>query len=201
MSKVISTITIPLRKLASLKMVGLLFLLALIGRMFISGEPFGVAQLQKISGGTGIPDAELSGYSPQGVYDILTAQGEAGRSFYLHTIIPQDFPFPLLYALLFATILTYLAQRLFPPTHPLQHIGLLGLLAGLADWAENLCLLTLLLNYPQRLDAVAMLANIFTIAKWSLALLNFILILAGLGWLLVKSITATNPTQAEGANQ
>jgi hypothetical protein len=200
MQKIIPAITAVLRRMASLKVIGLIFLLALIGRTFISGEPFGVAQLEKMTNGVGIPDAEMS-YSPQRAYDILTAQGEAGRSFYLHTIVPQDFPFPFLYALFFAAALTYLAQRLLPPEHPLQHIGLLGLLAGLSDWAENLCLLAVLLNYPQRLDAVATLAGIFTVIKWSLALVNAILIVGGLGWLLVKAIMAANAERVVGAKQ
>jgi hypothetical protein len=190
MSKNLSAITAPIRTNASLKVVGLFLLLFIISSTLINGKPFGLAQLQEITGGVSIPDMEMFGYSPQHAYDILTAQGEAGRAFYLHKIIPQDFLFPLLYALFYATALTYLAQRLFPADHPLQNIGLFGLCAGLADWAENLCLLGLLLNFPQRLDALARAASIFTVAKTFLVMLNMIMVLSGLGWILVKMIVA-----------
>jgi hypothetical protein len=196
MSNMISAITNHIRKIASLKMIGLFFLLYLISFMIIGSKSLGTARLKEMTGGVSIPDVEMLGYSPQRVYDILTAQGEAGRAFYLHDIMPQDIPLPAFYSLFFATFLTYLAQRLLRPDHPLQHIGLIGLCAGLADWAENLCFLSLLLHYPQRLDALARLANAFTLAKTSLALLSLALILLGLGWLLAKTLRAKIPVNA-----
>lgn len=190
------SITNGLKKIASLKIIGVFLLLFIISMRVINGKPYGLAQLGAITGGVSIPDMEMTGYSPQHAYDILTAQGEAGRAFYLHFIVPQDFPFPLFYALFYATTLTYLAQRLFPNNPRLQQIGLLGLCAGLADWAENLCLLSLLLSYPQRLDAVATIASVFTIIKATLIILNMVVILAGLGWMLVRFVrgkTRGNP--------
>jgi hypothetical protein len=153
------------------------------------------------SGGASIPDMEMTGYSPQQAYDILTAQGEVGRDFYLQNMIPQDMLFPLIYAMLFASMLTMLSQRLFPTDHALQYIGLLGLCAGLADWAENFCLLGLLLNYPQRLDALASVASLFTVLKASLSMLNMVLIILGLGWLLAKSISSRNSAKVSTHGQ
>jgi hypothetical protein len=195
MSRIFIGITNALRKIASLRMLGVLFLLFLISLMVINGKPFGTAQLMEITGGVNIPDVEMTGYSPQRVYDILTAQGEAGRAFYLHYIVPQDFPLPLFYALFFAIALTLLARRLFPANHPLQRIGLLGLCAGLADWGENLSLLTLLVSYPQRLDTLASVASTFTVIKATLSLLNIGLILAGFVWLVVKTLAAKTSAQ------
>ncbi|MBN2006749.1 MAG: hypothetical protein JXA21_25570 [Anaerolineae bacterium] len=181
----IRSITNGLGKIASLRVIGIFLLLFIVSVTVINGKPYGVAQLNAITGGAGIPDMEMTGYSPQRAYDILTAQGEAGRAFYLHFIVPQDFPFPLIYSLFYAVTLIYLAQKLFPNNPQLQQIGLMGLCAGLADWGENLCLITLLLNYPQRLDAVAMVACVFTIIKAILTLLNMVIILAGVSWMLV----------------
>jgi len=177
-----------LKKIASLRAIGIFLLLSLISITLINGKPYGVAKLREITGGVGIPDIEMTGYSPQRVYDILMAQGEVGRAFYLHFIVPQDFPFPLFYALFYAATLTYLAQRLFPGDSRWQQIGLMGLSAGLADWMENLCLLPLLLSYPQRLDVLAMIACIFTILKTILVVTNMVAIVIGLGWLLVKFV-------------
>jgi hypothetical protein len=190
MNSIASNITSILKKLASLKMVGLFFGLYLISFFIIGGKTFGTARLKEITGGVSIPDVEMTGYSPQGLYDILTAQGEAGRAFYIHTIMPQDIPLPFFYSMFFAIFLTYLAQRLFSAHHPIQRIGWLGLCNGLADWAENLCFFILVINYPQRLDTLAVVANLFTILKTSLALLNMGLIVAGLSWLAAKRIMA-----------
>jgi hypothetical protein len=180
------TITSGLRKLASLRVVTLLLLLLIVSNILINGKPYGLAQLSEISHGATIPDMEMSGYSPQRAYDILTAQGDAGRAFYLHVIVPQDFPFPLLYSLFFATALIGLVQVLFPHNPRLQQIGLIGLCAGLADWLENLCLIVLLLRYPQRLDSVAVLASVFTITKAILMMMSVVAILIGLALVLAK---------------
>lgn len=196
-------LTKTLRKIASLKVIGLFFLLYLLSFMIIGSNTFGTARLKEITGGVSIPDLEMAGYSPQRLHDILAGQGEAGRAFYLHTIMPQDIPLPFFYAMFFATFLTYLAQRLFPANHLMQHIGLLGLCAALADWAENLCFASLVLNYPQRLDALARLANAFTLAKTGLAIFSLGLILLGLGCLLGKTILAKiHPSDGkiEGSN-
>ncbi len=182
----IQTITSRLRKLASLRVVALFLLLLIVSNILINGKPYGLAQLSEISHGATIPDMEMSGYSPQRAYDILTAQGDAGRAFYLHAIVPQDFPFPFFYALFFATALTCLVQILFPHNRRLLQIGLLGLCAGLADWMENLCLLVLLLRYPQRLDSVAVLASVFTITKAVLMTLSVVALLIGLALVLAK---------------
>jgi hypothetical protein len=181
-------LTQALQRIAAPKWVGLFWLLALLSCLLINGQPFGVAQLQTLTGGVGIPDMEFFGYSPERAYAILTAQGEAGRAFYLQAIIPQDFPFPFFYALAYATALTALARRLLPADHPGQALGLLGLLAGAMDWAENICLLTLLLNYPHRLDSLAGLASIFTILKTLVFLVSTSLLAAGLAWGLGKAL-------------
>lgn len=188
MNQVASKITNTLKRISSPKTIIFFFLLAMISLNIINGKPYGTAQLLEITGGVNIPDVEMSGYSPQRAYDILTAQGEAGRAFYLRYIIPQDVLLPLLYALFYAITLTWLAQRLFLANHFLQGIGLVGLCAGLADWGENLCLLILLLNYPQRLDMLARIASIFTVVKTGLSLLSMGLILIGVIWLFAQTV-------------
>ncbi len=54
----------------------------------------------------------------------------------------------------------------------------------IVDYLENASIVTMLLNYPRRLDAIAWAANLFTVTKFWLSDLELILILIGLlGWL------------------
>lgn len=176
-----------LGKLASVRMVVVFLLLLIASNVLINGKPYGLAQLSEIAHGSTIPDMEMAGYSPQRAYDILTEQGAAGRAFYLHVIVPQDFPFPVFYSLFFASALTCLAVTLFPNNPRTMGIGLLGLCTGLADWLENICLLVLLWHYPQRFDGVAVLASLFTVTKATMMTLCVGAILTGLVMVLGKS--------------
>lgn len=193
------SLTNQLKRVSSLKTVGALLVLLIVTNILINGKPYGLAQLSEIAPGATIPDMELFGYSPQRAYEILAAQGEAGRAFYLHVIAPQDFPFPLFYGLFLATALTYLAQRLFPKREWLHRLGFVGLGAGLADWLENLCLITLSLRYPTRLEAVAVLGSGLTVAKTVLMLSSLCALLFGTGWLLVRYARARFRIRENGA--
>jgi hypothetical protein len=174
-------------RLSSLWTIVLCLVLFLIARAVINGRPLGVAQLHEMTGGVGILDLER-GYSPERAYEILTAQGEAGRAFYLRSIIPLDFVFPLTYTLFFLTASTYIVHRLFPEPSPLRMLGLLPLVAGLADYAENVTIMVLLLRYPTRLSIVATVANALTMAKGLLIVVSMFLLVAGLVGLLIKAV-------------
>ena len=144
----------------------------------INGKPFGVAQLKAMTGGVGILDMEM-GYSPQKAYDHLTALGEAGRAFHLHYIVPQDFIFPAIYSIFYVLTTTFLFRKLFAEHHALQKLSLLTLLGGLADYCENLCIVTMLLDYPAQHATLANIANVLTLAKFGGVGLAYLLLLAG----------------------
>ena len=100
-------------RLSSLWTIGLYLVLFIIAQSVINGRPLGVVQLHEMTDGVGILDLER-GYSPERAYEILTAQGDTGRAFYLRSVIPLDFVFPLTYTLFYLTANTYILQRLFP---------------------------------------------------------------------------------------
>ncbi len=185
----LDTIYSKVAKTSSIQSIGIFLALFLIVQTVINGSPYGVAQLNEISGGAGILDLER-GYSPDRAYAILTAQGEAGRAFYLRSIIPLDFIFPLAYTLFYLTVNTFILQRLFPETSSLRKLGLLSLVAGLADYVENLCIIVLLLNYPARLNYLARAANALTVTKGLFILASMLLLVAGLLGLVIKATAA-----------
>ena len=171
---------------SSLKMIGISLACFIVSFALINGKPFGVAQLKAMTGGVGILDMEF-GYSPQAAYELLTALGETGRAFYLHVIVPQDFIFPALYSLFYVVTTTFLFRKAFAETHPIQPFSLLTLLGGLADYAENLCILTMLVNYPAQHSRLASLANVLTIFKYCGIGISAALLLTGI---LGASMTA-----------
>ena len=127
----------------------------------------------------GLPDMMLT-YSPGTIYQRLVAFGEHGRFAYGLFLERVDFLFPALYGLFFVSVTTRGLSRLVPDRPALQKLSLLPLAVTFFDWAENVCFLAMLGNYPQESIRLEKIANLFTLAKWLFALLSIALLLAAL---------------------
>lgn len=137
----------------------------LILLLLINGG-WGVAELLRMTGGVNILDFSF-GYSAQEAYAQLDAMGEAGRAFYRTRIIPLDFPFPAAYALFYMSAMGFLlkGQGLGAKRYTTALLSV-PLVAMLADWAENICILSMLNAYPDQLSVVSILGSCFTILKF-----------------------------------
>lgn len=152
----------------------------------INFSPFGLSELTEITNGHSILDMEMGGYTVDQAYQILDALGEEGRSFEMKYIIPLDFPFPLAYGMFYFMILSTLAKGIFTKMKKPWLIGLIGFGATLFDWLENIMIIQLLNNYPQRFQDVAQFANLFTRLKSAFTMISMCLIIIGLVVLIIK---------------
>jgi hypothetical protein len=123
------------------------------------------ARIQQLSSGLGVPDL-LHGFTAADLYARLEAFGEEGRSIYLRAEL-VDLVYPLVYGFFFAFLLALPARRLLRADSPWRLLCLAPLAATLLDYCENACFFTVLLRWPARLDAVASLASVFNVGKWS----------------------------------
>jgi hypothetical protein len=137
---------------------GRLVLAALAGYAFllvlINGRPFGVAQLNDITGGTGILDLMVL-YTPDQAYALFSAMGEAGRAFDLTRIMPLDLIFPFAYTLFDAVAITWLLHKWLPAGSRWHRLNVVPLVAGIADYCENFGIITMLLAWPAPLADIA----------------------------------------------
>ncbi len=148
--------------------------------------PMAGSRIQALSGGVGPLDLQFS-YTPETAYEMLTAYGE-GRMFYALIQVTADVVYPVVYTLLFSLLLTYLFQRGFPGNAALQRLALLPFGAMLADYLENIGIVTLLLSYPAQLPAVAQAASLFTTLKWLSVGAVLALVVVGLAALALKRL-------------
>jgi hypothetical protein len=128
--------------------------------------------------GVGILDMEWH-YSADRAYDILSAQGEAGRAGYWRMLWTVDIAIPLLVSLWLAIAAALALRRLGAPARGGTWLVLLPLMAGFSDYVENGAITALLTYYPQRLDALATAAGYVTSLKhtlYALALVSTALI-------------------------
>ena len=115
-------------------------------------------------------------YSPDYVYDFLTAIGPAGRHAFQMMHFTTDLVFPLLYGLLLFAMLCRLVSQQAGGN---VHLPLLALLPVASDLAENFSLVMITAQYPAFHPRLTWLAQGFTLLKFGglLATLTVIVIL------------------------
>jgi len=136
--------------------------------------------------GTKLPPQEWWGrtldtqmyYTEARAYRVLDSQGDAGRRVY-RIINLVDFAFPPVISLLMSAIIIASVQRLRGPQSRGMRLSLIPLVAGSLDYAENVCIFSLLATYPRRLPRVARIAGILTAMKTATYLLGLALTAGG----------------------
>jgi len=134
-----------------------------------------VPRIEAITGGLRLLDMRFTGYSFADAQDFVAALGEEGAALYLGPQIWLDMIFPpLLGAVLFMSY-----RWLFPGRVGVV-IGTLSLTFVLVDYLENLALLTILRAGPNSMTPeMVVMANQWTVTKWSLALAGLLALVFG----------------------
>lgn len=112
-------------------------------------------------------------YTPDYVYDFLTAIGPAGRQAYQMMHFTTDLAFPLLYGLLLFAELSLLVTR-NPGVSRL--LPLIALLPSVSDLAENFIMVAITASYPKFKPGLTWLAQGFTLLKFGGIILCVVLI-------------------------
>ena len=135
------------------------------------------------------PDASF-GVAVDEAYAYLDALDEEGRALYASGELTLDVVYPVVYSLLLAMLLS----RLFPITYRLdsllQPLHLLPFGAGFFDLMENKAAVMLVINYPDRMEGVARLLNVFNQTKWILVGSSVALLITSGAVLLVRRLRA-----------
>lgn len=172
-----------------------LFILFVLSYITINGSWIGVAKLLSMSNGVGILDL-MPGYTPEQAFHLINALGDAGRTFYLQILLPQDFAFPLIYGLFYFGFMTLLIKTLFGTDSKWRYLAVMPLLAFIFDWIENIFIIVLLTNYQTKIPTIATFSSIFTTAKFAMTGISMVsslilLIVFGLRF-IIRSLKPVN---------
>ena len=152
--------------------------LALVGTVNLANLPWTLPAFKAATHGLMILDMRFH-YSAAEAYQAIASYGDAGRALYMHILWPLDVIIPFCASLMFAMAIT-LAWRSEARQRPwLRYLGLTGLCAGLADYAENIAITALLTTYPAHLDGVGTLAGYLTSIKHILYVTSLLVALTG----------------------
>ena len=163
----------------------------------IDFSPIGVAGLLKVTGGINILDFE-SRYSADFAYNWLESMTEAGRNFHLTKVMPLDIFYPPAFMAFMFSWLGLLLKDNTTEESPLRFGLLMPVVYMLLDWTENIGITSMLVNYPQRLDAVAVTTGMVTSVKKVFILLTLILFVIELMVLAFRKIRGVSHAEVKG---
>ena len=113
----------------------------------------------------------LFGFNALDVQKTFEALGETGRTQYIYSSLILDTAFPILYALLFISILLKLNER---------RVFVLGLpiLAGIFDIGENIFISLMMSfnSFSEIAESQIIFSSLLTQCKWSLCLCSVVFI-------------------------
>ena len=162
------------KEITKAKSVSSFLILLLVTLGVIAAENFGnfrmsIPNLLRESGGLPILDMRFW-YSADQAYQLFDRLGPIGRSDNQLLYMTVDIIIPLLAAMLLWSAMSRGALRKF------RGVALLG---GVFDYLENITILTLLVNYPIRLDHLVVAAASFTLLKFLSYFSSICLAIAG----------------------
>lgn len=165
------------------------FLVAFGGwSLVMLGKPYGVAHIREYSGGLGLVDTTIN-YTVGQVYQLMDQLGQAGRAAYGRFVL-LDLVYIVIYMIFLGVGLNLFMRELGLSGSRIYAWRMLPVYAGMADFGEELSLLAILGNYPDRLDGVVEFMNLFTLAKLALFSLSVLmLVILVIRWLMLRVFT------------
>ncbi len=124
-----------------------------------------ISKTMAFSNGMKLLDMMPTGYNLKYVNELFTALGANGRSTYLTNQIPVDMVYPLLFALSYCLLMGYLLKRLHKLNSQYIYLCLLPIIAGIADYLENIGIIAMLKSYPYVTDLAAKTTSSFSLIK------------------------------------
>jgi hypothetical protein len=125
-----------------------LFLFALNFLIYIIMIGFTIPAVMQYANGMQLLDMMPLGYDMAYVTALFENLGAPGRQAYLYRQLPLDMVYPLLFAVSYPLVMAYFLKKLDRLHGPLFYLCLLPLLAGLADYLENIGIIALLGQFP-----------------------------------------------------
>jgi hypothetical protein len=126
----------------------------------------------------------LTSYTPEKAYNLISSYGDQGRQSYVMIELTLDLIYPLISALLFSSAIIYAFRHGFPDFAWTGQLALIPFGVMLADYFENVCIIFMLLIYPQKMPIVAGISNVFTVTKLALSPFELIFLVGLAGWLV-----------------
>lgn len=136
----------------------------------------------------GVPMMEVPEVVSRDLYTVASSYPEEAVRIYQQVLQPLDILLPITAGLWFAIGLAVLTTRLFPASSKWRYLPLLGVLATLTDWAENLGVFFILRTIDNPVAWLDPLTRSLVVAKFMVGAVSFLLLAGLLIVLLVRRL-------------
>ncbi len=180
------------KNISGKKVLGLFILTNLVYTFMLTVT---IPKTMGFSNGMKLLDMMPTGYDLNYVSELFTSLGENGRLTYLTNQIPIDMIYPLLFGLSYCLLLGYFLKKLNKLNSPSIYLCTIPIIAGIADYLENIGIITMLKNYPELKETAVYTTNIFSVIKSISTSIYFIALIAILitgGIQVLKRKTSAN---------
>lgn len=147
-----------------------------------------IPKTMEFSNGMKLLDMLPTGYNMEYVNELFRTLGENGLETYLTNQIPVDMIYPLLFGLTYSLLLAYFLKKLNKLKSPFIYLCLLPIIAGIADYLENIGIITMLNSYPDLTETIVNATNTSSIIKSTSTSIFFIALIIILIILGIKSL-------------
>jgi len=177
------------KNISGKKVLGLFILTNLVYTFMLTVT---IPKTMEFANGMKLLDMMPTGYDLNYVSELFTSLGENGRLTYLTNQIPVDMFYPLLFGLSYCLLLGFFLKKLNRLNSPFIYLCVIPIIAGVADYLENIGIITMLKNYPALKESAVYTTNIFSVIKsisTSIFFIALIIILITLGIKVVNRKT------------
>ena len=147
------------KNISGKKVLGLFILTNLVYTFMLTVT---IPKTMEFSNGMKLLDMMPTGYDLNYVSKLFSALGENGRLTYLTYQIPVDMIYPLLFGLSYCLLLGYLLKKL---NSQYIYLCLIPIIAGIADYLENIGIIAMLKNYPELTEVAVKITSSFSLIK------------------------------------
>ena len=158
-----------------------------------------IPKTMEFSNGMKLLDMMPTGYNLNYVSELFTSLGENGRLTYLSNQIPIDMIYPLLFGISYCLLLGYFLNKLNKLNSPYIYMCVIPIIAGIADYLENIGIITMLKNYPELTEVAVKTTSSFSLIK-SISTSTFFIVLIVMLIILGIKFMKRNKTSANNVH-
>jgi hypothetical protein len=180
------------KNISGKKVLGLFILTNLVYTFMLTVT---IPKTMEFSNGMKLLDMMPTGYDLNYVNELFSSLGENGRLTYLTNQIPVDMIYPMLFGLSYCLLLGYFLKKLNKLNSPYIYICVIPIIAGIADYLENIGIITMLKSYPDLTEISVKTTSLFSLIKsisTSIIFIVLIVILITLGIKVLNKKTSAN---------
>lgn len=155
-----------------------------------------IPKTMTFSNGLKLLDMMPLGYDLEYINTLFETLGDNGRKVYLTNQLPIDMIYPFLFGISYCLLIGYFLKKLNKLNSVFFYLCFLPVIAGIADYAENFGIITMLNNFPDLSLSTAKVTNVFSVVKGMTTTVFFVALIIILLMLGIKTIKERRKTSA-----